>query len=258
MVPFSYGYHAQPQDKFFVIIVPSYNNSKWYRKNLDSILGQHYLNYKVIYIDDASTDGMSEQVQAYLTSHSKGSLVEYIDNKVRKGALYNIYNAVHRCNPTDIVVLVDGDDWLANFDVLRYLNVLYRNSNVWMTYGQFIQTNGGAFQSSVVPDRIIFNNQFRSYPWTTSHLRTFYAGLFQKINRNDLLYNGEFFPVAWDLAFMFPMLEMSGFHSKFISNVLYVYNAENPISDIKINFPLQRKLDLYIRAKQKYKPLVTL
>lgn len=256
--PLTYCYQSRPQEKFFVVIIPSYNNIKWYQKNLDSVLQQQYSNFKVIYIDDASTDGMSDYVRAYIGSHPRGSMVEYIRNETRCGALCNIYNAVSRCNPNDIILLVDGDDWLANFEVLSCVNNVYQDSHVWMTYGQFIQTNGGPWRSSAVPDRIIANNQFRSYPWTTSHLRTFYAGLFQKINRNDLLYNGEFFSMTWDLAFMFPMLEMAGFHSRFIPTVLYIYNTENPISDCRTNFGLQKQFDLYIRSKPKYQPLVSL
>ncbi len=34
---------------------------------------------------------------------------------------------------------------------------------------------------------------------------------------------------------MFPMLEMSGMHARFISDVLYVYNMDNPINDFKGN-----------------------
>jgi len=32
----------------------------------------------------------------------------------------------------------------------------------------------------------------------------------KKIAKEDLMYEGKFFEMAWDLAFMFPMLEMAG------------------------------------------------
>ena len=40
----------------FTIITPSYNNVEWVEFNLASVLNQTYSNYRVMYIDDASTD----------------------------------------------------------------------------------------------------------------------------------------------------------------------------------------------------------
>ncbi len=44
-------------EKPFVFIIASYNNSEWYKNNLDSVFAQDYENYRIIYIDDASPDG---------------------------------------------------------------------------------------------------------------------------------------------------------------------------------------------------------
>ncbi len=43
--------------KQFTIVIPSYNNIEYYERNLESILNQDYADYRVYYIDDASTDG---------------------------------------------------------------------------------------------------------------------------------------------------------------------------------------------------------
>lgn len=58
--------------------------------------------------------------------------------------------------------------------------------------------------------------------------------------------------MTWDMAMMFPMLEMSGHRSKFISEFLYTYNLSNPINDHKVNQKLQQKLDRLIRGMTKY------
>ena len=49
----------------FVFIIPSYNNEKYYKKNLDSVINQTYKNWRIIYIDDASTDNTFELVKKY-------------------------------------------------------------------------------------------------------------------------------------------------------------------------------------------------
>ncbi len=48
------------------IVIPSYNNEKWYLKNLDSILHQHYGNYRIIYVNDCSGDGTAALVEEHL------------------------------------------------------------------------------------------------------------------------------------------------------------------------------------------------
>ena len=102
---------------------------------------------------------------------------------------------------------------------------------------------------------MIQNKSFRKQPWSASHLRTFYAALFKKIKLEDLLYEGEFFPMASDLAMMFPMLEMSGNHAHFIKEVLYLYNRSNPLNDHKVDLKLQNACALYARKLPPYKRL---
>lgn len=50
------------------VYVPSYNNAKTrlYLRNLDSIFQQEYKNYHLVYVNDASTDGTGEYVNAYM------------------------------------------------------------------------------------------------------------------------------------------------------------------------------------------------
>ena len=91
----------------------------------------------------------------------------------------------------------------------------------------------------------------------TSALRTFRAWLFKNIKREDLEYNGEFFRVSADIAYMYPMLEMAGFHSYFISNVLYIYNVSTQLNDFKLRLAEQLSITHLIRARPRYERLDT-
>lgn len=245
-------------EKPFVIITASYNNKHWYKRNLDSGLNQQYSNFRIIYVDDASPDDTGNLVEQYLAAQHQQDHVTLIKNTQRMGALANVYKAAHLCKPEEIILIVDGDDWLANDHVLAYLNAVYSDPNVWLTYGQFVWFPEGIKGfSSPMPEKIIANNEFRSC-WVTSHLRTFYAALFQKINREDLLYDGNFLVSAGDIAIMFPMLEMAGYHVRFIPEILYVYNCANSLNDHKVNHELQSRLCGYVTHKNRYQPLMEL
>lgn len=243
-------------DKQIFIIIPSYNNSRWYKQNIDSVLVQKYDHYHVIYIDDCSSDGTGELVQNYVQACGLSDRFTIINNTKRRGALANLYDAIHACQDDHIILTLDGDDWLADENVLTEINRVYQDENVWMTYGQFKthpqQTIGFCRE---MPSSIVRGNFFREYDWITSHARTFYAGLFKKVALGDLLYEGSFFDVTWDMAFMYPMLEMASFHAVFIPKVLYVYNQENPLNDFRKKVVRQLHCKYHILSKKKYTPI---
>jgi glycosyltransferase involved in cell wall biosynthesis len=248
---------ANDLEKPIVVIIPSYNNKEWYKRNLDSVFTQNYQNFRIIYLDDASPDATGSLVEAYIQEKGQGSRVKLIKNAQRIGALGNTHKGAWLCKPHEIIAILDGDDWFPHENVLQKLNSVYADPDVWVTYGQFVyypcSTPGWA---ALVSDEVIARNGFRDEAWTTTALRTFYAGLFQKIRKQDLLYEGNFFQMSGDLAYMWPIVEMAGTHSRFIPDVLYVYNVVTPINDVKKDPDKQRDLGFIIREKERYSPVI--
>jgi glycosyltransferase involved in cell wall biosynthesis len=253
--PFLEGYNGQPE---LVVLVTSYNNEAFFYRNLDSIVYQKLdIPFRVIYVNDCSTDRTGELVDSYIRTHNCESFCTVIHNEKRFGsALANQYNVIHTLPDHTIVVLVDGDDFLAHDRVLERVLKEYKNKNVWMTYGQMIYYPEGGTLCEPCSQEVLEENSFRSARWVTSHLRTCYAGLFKRIKKQDLLYQGDFFHTGGDFAFMYPMLEMaSKGHISFIPDVLYVYNHHNPISDHNKDLSLQIQLSCIIRYMPKYEPI---
>ena len=244
-------------EKRIVVVVPSFNNERFYENNLQSIFQQLYDNYHVIYIDDGSSDNTCALVEQYVVEQNKQNHITIIKNDVRRGALYNHYTAVHMCNEDDIVINLDGDDWLAHEHVLTYINKLYENPDVWMTWGSYLEMPSkkiGSASKQLLQGTVALN-AFRELDYRTSHLRTFYAGLFKQIKLHDLLYEDNFFTAACDLAFMMPMLEMAGKHAKYVEDVLYCYNVQNPQSHHRKRVVHQLRSAHVIRARKRYTPL---
>lgn len=240
-------------EKAMAIIIPSYNNASVYRKNLDALFAQNYSNYRVIYIDDASSDGTADLVEDYVKELGVGENFTLIRNGERCGALKNLYDAIYSCDDDEIIVTYDGDDWFAHKNVLKIVNEAYSGKKtVWLTHGKLQQyPSGYTGWCRNVPPKIVKDNQFRKFR-CPSHLRTFYAWLFKKIELDDLLYEGEFYAMAWDLAMMYPMIEMAGERHQFINEILYIYNATNPLNDFKQAPNYQASLAAYIRKLPPY------
>lgn len=113
----------------FCIIVPTYNNGNSFRTelNLNSIFSQNYTNYKVVVIDDASTDNTPTIIKKYLDFYDiSEKKCELVANTENKKALENIYMAImNRCDGYEVAMIVDGDDELIGFNVLKVLNAVY-------------------------------------------------------------------------------------------------------------------------------------
>jgi len=241
----------------FVILVCSYNNEKWYEKNLLSILDQNYPYFRVIYTDDVSNDQTAELVSNFLKGHDPENKVSLIRNSRNMKQTGNIYAMAHSCQDDEILVTVDGDDWLLHENVLFRLNEVYQDDNIWMTWGSYVdypkmEKGLGALP---IPIEVIDNHAYRAHRWSLSHLRTFYCWLFKKVQKSDLIRDGEFFQMAGDLAFMFPMAEMCGGRFKYLDEVFYVYNHENPLQEHRLDEPLQLEIDAFIRRKTPYRRL---
>ena len=76
------------------IMVPGYNNNARFRieYNLNSIFSQNYTNYRLILINDASTDGSGDVYREYMKFYNiPRDKYVYVENKKRVTALRNIY-----------------------------------------------------------------------------------------------------------------------------------------------------------------------
>ena len=90
---------------------------------------------------------------------------------------------------------------------------------------------------------VIRNNTFRKVEQLPmSHLRTFYAWLFKSIKLEDVLYQGDFYPMTCDKVILACCIEMAARHHYCVPEVLYVYNNTNQLSDHHVNGGLQHSL----------------
>ena len=237
-----------------VIVTTLYNAEQYIERCIGSLMGQNFTDFKCYITDDMSTDNSANIVKNMIKDDNRFILIE---NKTKFYQSGN-YDQVIRNNPNisddEIIIELDGDDWLPNAKVLSMMNEIYSDKNVWITNGSFIYSDGrkGFSKKQENIDNI------RNGDFTASHMRTWRAFLWRKIKVEDLKDdNGEYWQVAGDLAFLYPMLEMSGDeHYKFVETINYVYNEENPINDHKIYQPIVRTLFDKIRKKEKYSKLI--
>jgi glycosyltransferase involved in cell wall biosynthesis len=216
----------------FIVVVPLYNAKKWIAKSLKSLMLQTYDNFECAVIDDCSTDE-SYEIAKKITKHDTRFVVT--KNDINVGPLANAYNGAMNISssPEDIVVVLDGDDFLFSKDTLSILNRYYSDKSCWMTYGSYINLSDkkkGKF-SQQIPPHIIEGNLYRESQWLSSHLRSYKMFLLQKISTE---------------------LEMSGYHAKYVKEILYIWNDLNELNEHKTKRKSQLELEKTIREAKRY------
>jgi glycosyltransferase involved in cell wall biosynthesis len=245
----------------FHIITAMYNVDKWIVENIELLKSQSYTDFQVILIDDISTDATVEKATKAIDGDPRFILVI---NQEKKFKTRNVVDGIAFAKPNkeDVILLVDGDDKLAHKDVLQTLKNTYDNTDCWMTYGSYVDSNGLRSKKSIPYKKsVISQNSFRKNPWLASHLKTFKYKLWQQlnidifkisqkevkqalvrsvlkgkfrqyqqwknINAKDLHdLSGNYIKRIDDKAFSYPMLEISGERACFIEEVLYIYRVD--------------------------------
>jgi hypothetical protein len=178
-------------------------------------------------------------------------------NSEKKFKLKNLDELITTFDDDDIVIELDGDDFLLDSDVVSDIRNIYSDGKVWLTNGSFMYSDGNpGFSSECNPDTV------RKDVFRFSHLRTWKTFLWKSIPEDYLKDDdGTYFKSAADVAYSLPMVEMAGDkHYKFISDILYVYNEQNPFNDHKPGSRSgsqfeQIRCNQIIRNKKKYNRL---
>jgi cellulose synthase/poly-beta-1,6-N-acetylglucosamine synthase-like glycosyltransferase len=228
----------------FVVVIVGYNNGAWLEQTLQSASHQNYPNFRIIYIDDASTDGSFDLAKDLTQENPHKNLIELHQNGEHLGMLSNLVQAIGACEAEEIVVLLGGEDWLAHEWVLSRLNQYYAKPTVWLTYGQSMEYPSYSRGSITTADATL---SVRQQPFFASQLHSFYAGLFQKISLPDLEYSA-----AVQQAYMLPMLEMAESHVAFIPDILHITNKLGTKEDYEMASVCEKA----IRRLAAYSPLL--
>ncbi len=151
--------------KSFVFIVYAYNQAAWCERSLRSIFEQEYDYYRVIFVDDGSTDATYQKAKAFILENQQQQKVLLIRNEKKEGFVACLHRAVDQLLDKEIAIPFDAKNWLAYNGALTRINAVYQNPDVWMTFTDAVA--------------------YPSYETQSNGLYTFYASLFKELSLDD-------------------------------------------------------------------------
>lgn len=245
--------------KSFKIVIPSFNSIDFIGKTLRSVESQTFKNYDVCVIDDGST---LEQQRSIITEFCERNQWKSIFHDKNYGALHGLVGAIKKlqCEDDDVIIVIDGDDWLAHEKVFEKLHQVYSENDIYLTWGQCEIYPPGKTPmryAQPIPDMIIDQKLYRDIPFVFWHPGTFKYRLWRNLKDIDLRdVDGQYFRIMKDKATLYPMLEMAGHKVKFINETLYIYNISNPLNDFATTSEEEKdRVNGLIKQRPRYETL---
>ena len=259
----------EPRDwvnRLITVVTPAYNAEQYIERCILSVAQQDYHNYQMIIIDDASTDNTFDIALAVIDSLPEDirDNFQIIGNVDNCGAVWNQVNTIEEHCGDDIVMLLDGDDWLINDP-----NLFHKYNNIYRDGAEFTYGSCWSLVDSIpliaqeYPPEVKANKLYRDYkfnwnmPYT--HLRTFEARLMHDYLRDHGNYafrdeEGNWLKAGGDTAVFYTMLEAADpIKVVCIPDIVYNYNDAHPLNDYKVNGDEQTKNANYVISKSPFK-----
>lgn len=254
LFPFYMSIHSQKKipylllDNKIKVISPYRNVVEYIDDFIASTMGQVYQNFNIYFIDDCSTDNTISKIP----TDPKVSIQINIE---RQYALKNILTILlsNDFSDSDIICLIDPDDSLPHNYIFSMLNSIYSDKSIFMTYGSMGYMNSlRKFGKKYSKEEFL---NARQLTWWVSPLRTFKFSVFKELLIQDpMLKNFKdeseiFLKMPWDMALMFPMMEICGYNAvKFIDSIMYKYRLHEN-NDMYVNGSEQYRGETIIRKK---------
>jgi len=172
------------------IVTPSFNQSKYLERTIQSVLNQDYVDIEYIIIDGGSEDGSLEIIQQYQDQ------IAYWISEPDKGQTDAINKGFAKASG-DILAWINSDDTLEPGAVSRAVQILVENPGVGMVYGHGFFINGedqkiGEFPSAQTDYRKLR----RGYVHICQQAAFWRASLWKKIGPLD---DSIYFAMDYDL-----------------------------------------------------------
>jgi hypothetical protein len=233
---------------------------EWIAASIGSVLSQSYRKVTLDFTDDASEDYGESIILANRAMRAYTSMAEEFEarhlirrNEVRMGGLFNLWRAANRAHDDDVVFLMGADDWIEP-GALERVAELYRDPDVWMTYGTFKNSDGSETHKSFRWTGHDIRDLLHDFLWMPLTCR---AWLLKKVLVEDLQVGGFFAPSSGDIFLNAPIAEMAGpDHAHWIEERWYTRRC-HARNDTRIDAALQYFMAFKAWGKKRYHRLET-
>ena len=221
--------------------------SNYIQECLESIDNQEYNNYEVIIVNDGGIK--LEFINNYIKYKSYYKLINKETNLGPASSKYEFIKYIKenlgKYNINDIVITIDGDDYLVTNQCFKIINQTYYNHKCWMTYGEMFEIFANPFKES-------FNCREKSL--IGNHPRTYKLFTLLHLSEEDFKFNNSFLESRTDRVLFYNISELCGEDKIYhITDILYKYRETNDNVWKKVSTNRKKQLDYFLKNKEPQK-----
>ena len=219
----------------FSVLIAHYNNARFFKDCLDSLLKQTYTNWEAVILDDASSPDDRYTVQKMIAGDHRFSFYE---NKKNSGVGITKAKLIELASG-DICGFVDPDDAILPNAIESAVKAFRRNKHTVLTYSRFMMCDDllhpiAPFKSAMqVQNNDIY---FFNYPVQIAHFVCFRKDIYETTEKMDTTKK-----IAEDQDLYLKMYEKGAV--KFIDETNYLYRTHS--SGISQNENKQKSYDYW-------------
>lgn len=120
--------------------IPAFNHEGYIKSTLDSILLQDYPNLEIVIIDDASTDGTWDAIQAWISGNQGAVNITALRHEVNQGITKTLNELIGLCSGKYLAG-VASDDYLLPDSIKSRVNYLESNPDKSAVFGDCLVIN---------------------------------------------------------------------------------------------------------------------
>jgi len=207
------------------VFIPIYNFEKFLDQCFRSLKSQTYKNYKVVIVDDGSTDGSFSIINKWYNLIN-GNIIK---NERNMGCGFTKWQAVEfvRKNGSacDIFTILDGDDFYTSVFTLHTIVLSYLKNKCLFTYGSAEGLNTD--QASLVTELSTLRKPTNRFKF--QHPRSCQVCLLNNFTESDFKDSeGSWLIRVTDRQFIYKCIELSGLKRvSYIKKILYSYRTHS-------------------------------
>lgn len=222
-------------DNYFIyIIIPTYNREKLIKRALDSVISQSFKNWKIIVVDDGSTDDTKKVIQNYSEKNKEKIIYKYKNNGGSGSARNLGIETVLAENPSDkaIILFLDSDDALLPGALDFAVDKIKTNSEI-KSFGFSYKDNFGKMTTFLLEKEMMLNFEqiITKKNVKNDTLNFFYACIFKDNSlRFSEKFNGAEYFLYWKIY--------KKYKSFFSSMILGIYYQDSDDSNKRARLTL--------------------
>lgn len=142
-----------------IVYILNHNYGKFIHQSIKSVLNQTYKNFKILIIDDGSTDNSKEILKKF-EGHKKIKII--YQKKI--GMVKSIIKSINITN-SEYFVRLDADDWLHKDYLKKTIKIINSNKKIALVFPDYFEVNStGKIISQIKRNKFDEKNTLLDFP----------------------------------------------------------------------------------------------